>query len=136
MTEGFIYSPDSNWQREFEDAFEFAPTRDQLTAISEIKRDMESPQPMDRLLCGDVGYGKTEVVMRAAFKAMGDGKQVAVLAPTTVLAFQHAQTFKKRFQPFPVRIEMLSRFRTPKEIKAVLVDIAEGKVDCVVGSHP
>jgi transcription-repair coupling factor (superfamily II helicase) len=135
MAVGFSYSSDSNWQREFEDAFEFTETRDQKSAIADIKRDMESPQPMDRLLCGDVGYGKTEVVMRAAFKAMGDGKQVAVLAPTTVLCFQHFQTFKKRFQPFPVRIEMLSRFRNPKEIKAALVDIAEGKVDLVVGTH-
>jgi transcription-repair coupling factor (superfamily II helicase) len=135
MAEGFSFSSDSNWQREFEDAFEFSETRDQRAAIVDIKRDMESPQPMDRLLCGDVGYGKTEVVMRAAFKAMGDGKQVAVLAPTTVLAFQHAQTFKKRFQPFPVRIEMLSRFRTPKEIKTVLADVAEGKVDLVIGTH-
>ncbi len=135
LAQGFSFSADSNWQREFEDAFEFTETRDQKTAIADIKRDMESPQPMDRLLCGDVGYGKTEVVMRAAFKAMGDGKQVAVLAPTTVLCFQHAQTLKKRFQPFPVRIEMLSRFRTPKEIKAVLSDVAEGKVDCVVGTH-
>ena len=101
MAEGFRFSPDSNWQREFEDAFEFTETRDQLTAIQDIKRDMESPQPMDRLLCGDVGFGKTEVVMRAAFKALGDGKQVAVLAPTTVLAFQHFETFKRRFQPFP-----------------------------------
>jgi transcription-repair coupling factor (superfamily II helicase) len=135
MAPGFAYSPDSNWQREFEDAFEFSETRDQKTAIADIKRDMEAPQPMDRLLCGDVGYGKTEVVMRAAFKAMGDGKQVAVLAPTTVLCFQHAQTFKKRFQPFPVRIEMLSRFRSAKEIKAVLEEVAEGKVDLVVGTH-
>jgi transcription-repair coupling factor (superfamily II helicase) len=135
LAPGFAFSADSNWQREFEDAFEFTETRDQKAAIADIKRDMESPQPMDRLLCGDVGYGKTEVVMRAAFKAMGDGKQVAVLAPTTVLCFQHAQTFKKRFQPFPVRIEMLSRFRTAKEIKAVLGDIAEGKVDLVVGTH-
>jgi len=135
LAPGFAFSSDSNWQREFEDAFEFSETRDQRAAISDIKRDMESPQPMDRLLCGDVGYGKTEVVMRAAFKAMGDGKQVAVLAPTTVLCFQHSQTFKKRFQPFPVRIEMLSRFRSPKEIKAVLVDVAEGKVDLVVGTH-
>ena len=119
MAEGFPFSPDSNWQREFEDAFEFTETKDQLTAIQEIKRDMESPQPMDRLLCGDVGFGKTEVVMRAAFKALGDGKQVAVLAPTTVLAFQHFETFKRRFQPFPVRVEMFSRFRSPKEIKAV-----------------
>jgi len=135
LAPGFAFSADSNWQREFEDAFEFGETRDQKTAIADIKRDMEAPQPMDRLLCGDVGYGKTEVVMRAAFKAMGDGKQVAVLAPTTVLAFQHAQTFGRRFQPFPVRIEMLSRFRTAKEIKAVLADLAEGKVDLVVGTH-
>ncbi len=135
MAPGFAFSPDSNWQREFEDAFEFTETRDQKTAIADIKRDMESPQPMDRLLCGDVGYGKTEVVMRAAFKAMGDGKQVAVLAPTTVLCFQHFETFKKRFQPFPVRVEMLSRFRTAKEIKAVLADLAAGKVDLVIGTH-
>jgi transcription-repair coupling factor (superfamily II helicase) len=135
LAPGFAFSPDSNWQREFEDAFEFSETRDQRTAIADIKRDMEAPQPMDRLLCGDVGYGKTEVVMRAAFKAMGDGKQVAVLAPTTVLCFQHAQTFKKRFQPFPVRIEMVSRFRSAKEIKAVLDEVAEGKVDLVVGTH-
>jgi len=135
MSEGFAFSHDSNWQREFEDAFEFTETRDQLTAIKDIKRDMESLQPMDRLLCGDVGYGKTEVVMRAAFKAMGDGKQVAVLAPTTVLTFQHFETFKRRFQSFPIRIEMLSRFRTAKEIKATLADLAEGKVDLVVGTH-
>jgi transcription-repair coupling factor (superfamily II helicase) len=135
LAPGFAFSPDSNWQREFEDAFEFTETRDQKTAIADIKRDMESPQPMDRLLCGDVGYGKTEVVMRAAFKAMGDGKQVAVLAPTTVLAFQHFQTFQKRFQPFPVRIEMLSRFRTARDLKAAVADIAEGKVDLVVGTH-
>ena len=135
MTEGFRYSPDSNWQREFEDAFEFTETKDQLTAIQEIKRDMEGPQPMDRLLCGDVGFGKTEVVMRAAFKALGDGKQVAILAPTTVLAFQHFETFKRRFQPFPVRVEMFSRFRTTKELKAGLEDLAEGKIDIAVGTH-
>jgi transcription-repair coupling factor (superfamily II helicase) len=135
MTEGFQYSLDSNWQREFEDAFEFTETRDQLTAIQEIKRDMEGPQPMDRLLCGDVGFGKTEVVMRATFKALGDGKQVAVLAPTTVLAFQHFETFKRRFQPFPVRVEMFSRFRSPKELKASLADLAEGKVDIAIGTH-
>jgi transcription-repair coupling factor (superfamily II helicase) len=135
MAEGFAFSHDSNWQREFEDAFEFTATRDQITAIKDIKRDMESPHPMDRLLCGDVGYGKTEVAMRAAFKAMGDGKQVAVLAPTTVLTFQHYETFKRRFQPFPIRIEMLSRFRSAKEIKASLADLAEGKVDLVVGTH-
>ncbi len=135
MAEGFIYSPDSNWQREFEDAFEFSPTRDQLTAISEIKKDMESPQPMDRLLCGDVGYGKTEVVMRATFKALGDGKQVVVLAPTTVLVFQHFETFKRRFQPFPVRVEMFSRFRSPKELKASVADLVEGKIDVAIGTH-
>src|SRR5437868_13345982 len=135
MAEGFSFSSDSNWQREFEDAFEFTETRDQVSAIKDIKRDMESPQPMDRLLCGDVGYGKTEVVMRAAFKAMGDGKQVVVLAPTTVLTFQHFETFKRRFQPFPVRVEMFSRFRSPKEIKAALVDLAEGKIDIAIGTH-
>ncbi len=135
MADGFQYSPDSNWQREFEDAFEFTETRDQLNAVQEIKRDMESPHPMDRLLCGDVGFGKTEVVMRAAFKALGDGKQIAVLAPTTVLAFQHFETFKRRFQPFPVKIEMFSRFRAPKEIKAGLADLSEGKVDIAIGTH-
>ncbi|MBZ5602318.1 MAG: transcription-repair coupling factor [Acidobacteriia bacterium] len=135
MTEGFAFSPDSNWQREFEDSFEFTETKDQLSAIKEIKRDMESPHPMDRLLCGDVGYGKTEVAMRAAFKALGDGKQVAVLAPTTVLAFQHYETFKARFAAFPARIEMLSRFRSAKEIKQVLEDLAAGKVDVAIGTH-
>ncbi len=135
MAEGFPYSRDSNWQREFEDAFEFTETKDQLNAIKDIKRDMESPHPMDRLLCGDVGFGKTEVVMRAAFKAMGDGKQVAVLAPTTVLAFQHFETFKRRFQSFPVKVEMFSRFRTAKELKAALVDLSEGKVDIAIGTH-
>jgi transcription-repair coupling factor (superfamily II helicase) len=135
VAEGFRFSGDSNWQREFEDAFEFTETKDQLAAIKEIKRDMESAQPMDRLLCGDVGFGKTEVVMRAAFKALGDGKQVVVLAPTTVLCFQHFETFKHRFQPFPVRVEMLSRFRSPKELKEVIADIAAGKVDIAIGTH-
>ncbi|HYZ84952.1 MAG TPA: transcription-repair coupling factor, partial [Bryobacteraceae bacterium] len=132
---GYPYSPDSNWQREFEDSFEFSPTKDQLSAVKQIKRDMESPHPMDRLLCGDVGFGKTEVAMRAAFKSLGDGKQVAVLAPTTVLALQHFESFKRRFAPFPARIEMVSRFRTPKEIKAVLEDVAAGKVDVLIGTH-
>ena len=135
MAEGFQFSLDSNWQREFEDAFEFTETKDQITAIGEIKRDMEGPQPMDRLLCGDVGYGKTEVVMRATFKALGDGKQVAVMAPTTVLAFQHFETFKRRFAPFPVRVAMFSRFRSPKEIKESLVELAEGKIDIAIGTH-
>ena len=135
LTEGFRFSADSNWQREFEDAFEFTETKDQLTVVQQIKRDMESPNPMDRLLCGDVGFGKTEVAMRAAFKALGDGKQVAVLAPTTVLTFQHYESFKRRFAAFPVVIEMLSRFRTAKEIKQVLAAIADGKVDVVIGTH-
>jgi transcription-repair coupling factor (superfamily II helicase) len=135
MAPGFPFSKDSNWQREFEDAFEFTPTKDQFTAVQQIKRDMEDAAPMDRLLCGDVGFGKTEVAMRATFKALGDGKQVAILAPTTVLAFQHSETFKRRFQPFPVRVELLSRFRTSKEIKAVLEDTADGKVDILIGTH-
>lgn len=135
MAEGFAYSPDSNWQREFEDAFEYTPTKDQLTAVADIKRDLESPQPMDRLLCGDVGFGKTEVAMRATFKALGDGRQVAILAPTTVLAFQHFETFKRRFASFPARIELLSRFRSPKEIKETLADLAVGKVDVAIGTH-
>ena len=135
LAQGFSFSPDSNWQREFEDAFEFTETKDQRSAINDIRRDMENKQPMDRLLCGDVGFGKTEVVMRAAFKALGDGKQVAVLAPTTVLAFQHFETFKKRFQSFPVRIDMLSRFRTSKELAVTIEDIAQGKVDIAIGTH-
>src|SRR5204862_2010033 len=135
LAKGFAFSADSNWQREFEDAFEFTETRDQRSAIADIKRDMETPEPMDRLLCGDVGYGKTEVVMRAAFKALGDGKQVVVLAPTTVLVFQHFETFKRRFQPFPVRVEMFSRFRSPKELKAGVADLAEGKIDVAIGTH-
>ena len=135
MAKGFAFSADSNWQREFEDAFEFTETRDQRSAIADIKRDMENAEPMDRLLCGDVGFGKTEVVMRAAFKALGDGKQVAVLAPTTVLTFQHYETFKRRFQPFPVRVEMASRFVPPKQLKQVVADVAEGKVDIIIGTH-
>lgn len=135
MSEGFAYSPDSNWQREFEDAFEYAATKDQLQAVAEIKRDLERAQPMDRLLCGDVGFGKTEVAMRAAFKVLGDGKQVAVLTPTTVLCFQHFESFKRRFASFPVRIEMLSRFRSAAETKQVLEDLKFGKVDIVIGTH-
>ncbi len=135
MAEGFAFSHDSNWQREFEDAFDFTETKDQLSAIQQIKKDMEDGHPMDRLLCGDVGYGKTEVAMRAAFKALGDGKQVAVLAPTTVLAFQHYETFRRRFAPFPVHVEMLSRFRDKKEIAEVLAGLASGKVDIAIGTH-
>ncbi|MCU1336296.1 MAG: transcription-repair coupling factor [Bryobacterales bacterium] len=135
MAEGIALSPDSNWQREFEDAFEFTETKDQLTATKEIKRDLESPHPMDRLLCGDVGFGKTEVAMRATFKALGDGKQVAVLAPTTVLAFQHFETFKRRFAAFPVRIEMFSRLRPAKELKKSIEELADGRIDIAIGTH-
>jgi transcription-repair coupling factor (superfamily II helicase) len=134
-TPGFSFSPDGNFQREFEDAFEFEETTDQIAAISDIKRDMERGEPMDRLLCGDVGYGKTEVAMRAAFKSVIDNKQVALLAPTTVLTFQHFETFKKRFAAFPARIEMLSRFRTAAEQKKILADLEAGKVDIVIGTH-
>ena len=133
--ESFAFSADGNWQREFEDAFEFEETPDQVTAIADVKRDLEKSAPMDRLLCGDVGYGKTEVAMRAAFKAVTDGKQVAILTPTTVLAFQHFETFKKRFAAFPANIEMLSRFRTPTEQKHVLAQLEAGKVDIVIGTH-
>jgi transcription-repair coupling factor (superfamily II helicase) len=135
MAEGYAFSPDSNWQREFEDSFEYAATKDQLSAVAQIKADMEDIQPMDRLLCGDVGFGKTEVAMRAAFKALGDGKQVAVLAPTTVLSFQHYETFKRRFASFPARVELVSRFRSAKEVKATLEDLAAGKVDVLIGTH-
>jgi transcription-repair coupling factor (superfamily II helicase) len=132
---GHAFSPDTHWQEEFESAFPFDLTADQQTAIEDIKRDMEAPTPMDRLLCGDVGYGKTEVSMRAAFKAVMDGKQVAYLAPTTVLAFQHVKTLRDRFAGFPVRIDLLSRFRSKAEQKESLADLAAGKVDICVGTH-
>ncbi len=132
---GHAFSPDSHWQQEFEDAFEWDLTVDQKTAITDIKRDMESPTSMDRLLCGDVGYGKTEVAMRAAFKAVMDGKQVAFLAPTTVLAFQHLKTLRDRFAAFPVRVDMISRFRNKAEQKQTLEDLAAGKVEIIVGTH-
>jgi transcription-repair coupling factor (superfamily II helicase) len=132
---GTAFSADNNMQREFEDAFDFNETDDQITAIADIKTDMESTQPMDRLLCGDVGYGKTEVAMRAAFKAVQDGKQVAVLTPTTVLCFQHFESFKRRFSKFPVVVEMLSRFRTAKEKKEILERTEQGKVDILIGTH-
>jgi transcription-repair coupling factor len=135
MGGGTAISPDTPWQREFEDAFPFEETPDQLSALADIKRDLESPEPMDRLLCGDVGYGKTELAMRAAFKAVQDGRQVAVLAPTTVLAFQHHSTFRQRLAAFPVRIEMLSRFRTPAEQKKVIADAEAGRVDILIGTH-
>ena len=133
--QGYAFSPDIHWQQEFEQAFEYELTPDQQTAIADIKRDMETQFPMDRLLCGDVGYGKTEVALRAAFKAVMDGKQVALLAPTTVLAFQHVKTIGERFAGFPVRVELISRFRTRAEQKQVIADLAEGKVDIIVGTH-
>jgi len=132
---GHAFSPDTHWQEEFEAAFPYEPTVDQAAAIAEIKKDMETATPMDRLLCGDVGYGKTEVAMRAAFKAVMDGKQVAFLAPTTILAFQHVKTLRDRFQGFPVTIDMVSRFRTKQETKAILEGVASGKVDIIVGTH-
>ncbi|MBI4165657.1 MAG: transcription-repair coupling factor, partial [Acidobacteria bacterium] len=135
MHPGTAFSADTPWQKEFEDSFEFEETPDQITALTDIKRDLESPQPMDRLLCGDVGYGKTEMAMRAAFKVVQDGKQVVLLAPTTVLAFQHCSTFQRRFAAFPMRIEMLSRFRSLAEQKAVVADAGAGRVDILIGTH-
>jgi transcription-repair coupling factor (superfamily II helicase) len=135
MAEGHAFSAGDEFVREFEDTFEFNETEDQAQAIADVMHDMESSQPMDRLLCGDVGYGKTEVAMRAAFKAVSDNKQVAVLAPTTVLAFQHYETFKQRFGPFPVTIEMISRFRNPKQQKEILQKTEAGKIDILIGTH-
>ncbi len=132
---GFAFSPDSPWMREFEDAFEFPETEDQLRCIEEIKRDMEQPKPMDRLLCGDVGFGKTEVAFRAVMKCILDGKQAAILVPTTVLARQHFLTAKQRFQKFPVEIEMLSRFASPAQVKDILHRLETGKIDLLVGTH-
>jgi len=133
--QGHSYPADNDWMREFEDAFEYNETDDQAYAIADVKRDMESSQPMDRLLCGDVGYGKTEVAMRAAFKAVGDNRQVAVLAPTTVLAFQHYETFKQRFAAFPITIDMISRFRNAKQQKEILQKLETGKIDILIGTH-
>ena len=132
---GTSFSKDNEFQKEFEDSFDYRETDDQLSAIRAIKYDMESTTPMDRLLCGDVGYGKTEVAMRAAFKAVQDGKQVAVLTPTTILSFQHFETFKRRFAQFPINIEMISRFRTAKEQKIIVERVETGKVDILIGTH-
>jgi len=132
---GYAFASDTDWQREFEDGFEFEETEGQLEAIREIKADMEKPCPMDRLLCGDVGFGKTEVALRAAFKCIMDGKQAAVLVPTTILAFQHFKTFSTRMHGFPVKIEMLSRYVTPKKAKEVLAKLENGEIDIVVGTH-
>ena len=135
LATGFSFSKDSPWQREFEEAFEYEPTSDQVQAIIDTKRDMESRRAMDRLLVGDVGYGKTEVAMRATFKAVMDGKQVAVLAPTTILAEQHVRTFARRFAGFPLEIRWLSRFVAPSEQRKVIAGLAEGTVDVVIGTH-
>ncbi len=135
LAEGYSFSADDSMMREFEAAFEYEETPDQLAAINEVKQDMESPRPMDRLICGDVGYGKTEVAMRAAFKAVNDGFQVAVLAPTTVLASQHYNTFRQRFSAFPVKVEMLSRFRSRREQGEILGECQGGYLDILVGTH-
>ncbi|MBI4761209.1 MAG: transcription-repair coupling factor [Chloroflexota bacterium] len=135
VVQGYAFKPDTPWQKELEDSFPYVETEDQKRALAEIKRDMESPRPMDRLLCGDVGYGKTEVALRAAFKAVMDGKQVAILVPTTVLAQQHYETFLQRLAAFPVKVEMLSRFRTPREQTEILYGLAKGEIDIVIGTH-
>ena len=132
---GYAFSPDTRWQMEMESSFLYDDTPDQRKATSDVKRDMEAPRPMDRLVCGDVGYGKTEIAIRAAFKAIQDGKQVAVLAPTTILVEQHRHTFEARLADYPVRVGCLSRFRTPKEQKDLLAGLAEGGVDILIGTH-
>ncbi len=135
LAEGFAFDPDTPWQSELESSFPYMETEDQIKALAEIKQDMESPRPMDRLLCGDVGYGKTEVALRAAFKAVMSGKQAAVLVPTTILAQQHYDTFRHRLAAFPVTVEMLSRFRTPREQEQILYGLAVGAIDIVIGTH-
>ena len=135
MQKGIQFLPDTNWQVEMEEAFEYTETPDQMKAINDVKADMESEQPMDRLICGDVGFGKTEVAMRGIFKAVTSGKQVAVVVPTTILAFQHYQTISERFKPFGVQVELLSRFRTSKEQKETIKHLATGECDVVVGTH-
>jgi len=135
LVQGFAFSPDAPWQHEFEDAFPYDLTTDQAKAIDEVKEDMETARPMDRLIIGDVGYGKTEVAMRATFKAVMDGKQVAILSPTTILAYQHYESFRKRFAAFPAKIDLLSRFRSKAEQKAVTETTKNGDVDVLIGTH-
>ncbi|HHV16842.1 MAG TPA: transcription-repair coupling factor [Gelria sp.] len=134
-SKGYAFSPDTPWQQEFESSFPYEETPDQLKCIKEVKRDLESKQPMDRLICGDVGYGKTEVAMRAVFKAIMDGKQAAILVPTTVLAEQHYQTFTERFQEYPCTIDVLSRFRSSSQQKRIIADVQKGVTDIVIGTH-
>ncbi len=133
--QGRAFGPDTPWQAELESSFGFVETEDQLKAIADVKRDMEEPRPMDRLVCGDVGFGKTEVAVRAVFKAVQEGTQAAVLAPTTLLASQHAQTFADRYAPYPVRVELLSRFLSPAQQRTVVQGLADGSVDVVIGTH-
>lgn len=135
VARGFAFSEDTTWQRDFEDTFQFQETEDQLRSIEEVKADMEKQKPMDRLLCGDVGFGKTEIALRAAFKAVGDSKQVAYLCPTTILAMQHYETFLKRMESFPIKVEMLSRFRTASEQKKILKQLKTGEIDIIIGTH-
>ena len=134
-TKGYAFSKDTVWQKEFEDSFIYEETEDQLKCVEEIKADMEKSMPMERLLCGDVGYGKTEVALRAAFKAICDGKQVAFLVPTTVLAQQHYKNFVERFKDFPVKVEHLSRFRTSAEKNKILRELKKGSIDLLFGTH-
>src|SRR5438874_3395249 len=132
---GIAFGPDSEWQSEFEAAFPYQETPDQLTSLVEIKADMERPRPMDRLICGDVGYGKTELAVRAAFKTIDNGRQVAVLVPTTVLAEQHNRTFSQRLAEYPFVVECLSRFRSPGEQRRILNRLAQRGVDVIIGTH-
>src|SRR5215218_9351642 len=132
---GYAYGPDSAWDMELTESFPYTETADQQRAIDDVKNDLETIKPMDRLVCGDVGFGKTEVALRAAFKAVNGGQQVAVLVPTTVLALQHFATFSQRLAPFPVRVEMLSRLRSPSEKRAITASLASGSVDVVIGTH-
>ena len=135
LQEGYAFSGDTGWQKEFEDSFPYAETEDQLRCAEEIKSDMEKTKPMDRLLCGDVGFGKTEVAARAIFKCVSDGKQAVVLVPTTVLANQHFYTLKERFEKFPVKVEMLSRFRTQAQQRKIIEDLRKGSIDLIIGTH-
>ena len=135
LEQGYAFAPDSIWQREFEDQFPYEETPDQLRCVREIKKDMERPVAMDRLLCGDVGYGKTEVAARAVFKCAAEGKQAAILVPTTLLANQHYHTFKERFKAFPMNVEMLSRFRNEKQQTAIIEKTKKGEVDILIGTH-
>ena len=133
--EGFVYEKDTVWQKEFEEMFPFEETEDQQLAIEATKRDMESPKIMDRLICGDVGFGKTEIAIRAAFKAVQENKQVVYLVPTTILAQQHYNTFVQRMKEFPVRVDLLCRFRTPAQQKKTIEDLKKGQVDIIIGTH-